>query len=171
MKTRLSACVAIIGFSFIAMPFNGLGQAKADKYKIDLKLMTPKISLGGESTNMVFVVTVTNQGSKPEAFGAALHYGYKKFHSQDYYMEAVDQNNAKVDIDGEEDLELFYDDQDDTSKNMNKISQKIITSAYNFTPGQYKIRWVYDPTANTKTPPNEKIKPIYSNWEAYTVTE
>ncbi len=170
MKTAITYSLAIISLMLISSI--GYTQSKPDKYKIELKNMTPQLSLSSDRTNLVIVVTVTNLTNKPVEFGSTLHYGYKKFNSQDYYLEAVDQNNIKADIDGEEDNELFFDDPDHTSKNINKISQKIITGAYNFTPGTYKIRWVYDPSANMKNPdPVEKMRPIYSNWETLNISQ
>src|ERR1700745_1329378 len=94
---------------FINVPFSGYSQTKNDKYKIELKLMTPQINLNSDYTNLVIVVSVHNLGGKPEAFGTSLHYGYKKYHTQDYYLEAVDKDNNYVDIDGPEDLELYYE--------------------------------------------------------------
>ncbi len=169
MKTIITTTAII---SSILASSIGYAQAKTDKYKIELKNMTPQISLSSEHTNLVLQVTVTNLTTKPVEFGSVLHYGYKKYHGQDYYLEAIDKDNNKVDIDGEDDNELFFDDPDDTAKNVNKISEKIITGAYNFTPGTYRIRWVYDPFNNLKNPePVEKIPPIYSNWETLNVSQ
>jgi len=170
MRSVLAGLATII--SFVLISFSGISQTATPKYKIELKLMTPEISLTSDRSNIVFVVTVTNLTNKPVQFGSTLHYGYKKYNDQDWYLEAVDQNNDKYDIDGDQDNELFFDDPEDTSRNMNKISMKIITGAYNFTPGKYKIRWVYDPFNNLKNSnPAQKTLPIYSNWEALNVTE
>ena len=170
MKISIIKSVVLIGLTIATL--NGYSQSQPDKYKIELKLLTPELSLSSDRTNLVFVVTVTNLGTKPVEFGSTLHYGYKKFSSQDYYLEAVDQYNVHADIDGDEDNELFFDDPDDTTKNINKISQKIITGAYNFTPGKYKIRWVYDPSGNMKNPnPVAKTPPTYSNWETLNITQ
>ncbi len=169
MKTFFIASAAILSLALISP--GGYSQTTGDKYKIELKLLTPQLSLSSEKTNLVFVVTVTNQTQKPVEFGSTLHYGYKKFHSADYYLEAKNQNDIATDIDGEEDNELFYDDPEDTTKNRNKIAQKIISGAYNFTPGKYKIRWVYDPANNDKNPNRETIRPIYSNWEELNITQ
>jgi len=170
MKISIVKSVALLGLTIAT--FNGYSQSQTDKYKIELKLLTPELSLSSDRTNLVFVVTVTNLGKNPVEFGSTLHYGYKKFNSQDYYLEAVNQNDVRVDIDGDEDNELFFDDPDDTSKNINKISQKIITGAYNFTPGKYKIRWVYDPSSNMKNPnPVAKTAPTYSNWETLNISQ
>ena len=170
MKNFFITSVTIICLLFISL--NGYSQTTTDKYKIELKLLTPTISLSGDKSNLVFTVTVTNLTSKPVDFGSTLHYGYKKYNNQDFYLEAQDKDNNKVDIDGNDDNDLFFDDPLDTTKNTNKITQKIITGAYNFSPGSYRIRWVYDPFDNLKNPnQGQKILPIYSNWEALTVTQ
>ena len=168
MRSHFTRSAAIISLMLIS----SIAYSQSPKYKIELKNLTPQLSLSSDRTNLVFTVTVTNLSKTPVEFGSILHYGYKKFHSADYYLEALDQNNNKADIDGDEDNELFFDDPDDTTKNMNKISEKIITGAYNFNPGKYRIRWVYDPSANAKNPdPVEKTAPIYSNWEDLNITQ
>ena len=77
MKNIFAASLFAISCLFFSSTLLAQTAASKDRYKIDLKLMTPKLSLGGESSNLVFVVTVTNLASKPEAFGSSLHYGYK----------------------------------------------------------------------------------------------
>ena len=148
------------------------GQQKDAKYSIELKLLRSHISLTEDTSNLIFNVTVVNHTGNHEDFGTVIRYGYKKFHTHDYYMEAVDMDNNHVDIDGDEDLEFAYDPLDENVKHYDKISEKINTSAYIFTPGKYKLRWVYDPTGNRTTPATgDKMPPVYSNWQILTVTE
>ena len=81
MKNFFITSVTIICLLFISL--NGYSQTTTDKYKIELKLLTPTISLSGDKSNLVFTVTVTNLTSKPVDFGSTLHYGYKKYNNQD----------------------------------------------------------------------------------------
>ena len=146
-------------------------QATQANYTIEFKLLRQEINLTGENSNVIFTVTVVNHDSKPVDFGYTLDYGYKKFHSHDFYLEATDMEGNRVDIDGEDDNEFTYDPPDDNTKNVNKIVQKINSSAYYFRPGKYRLRWVYDPSANRFTPPNVKTNPVFSNWDTLTVSE
>jgi hypothetical protein len=178
IKTSTKVAV-ILFFCFVAFHYAASAQAtpqpkapaKDANYTIELKILRPEINLTGENSNIIFTVTVVNHASQPVDFGYTLDYGYKKFHSHDFYLEATDMEGNRVDIDGEDDNEFTYDPPDDNTKNVNKIVQKINSSAYYFRPGKYKLRWVYDPSANRFTPPNVKINPVFSNWDVLSVAE
>ncbi len=170
-----SICTKLLFISLLcfAAAAHCYGQQKDPKYTIELKLLRSHISLTEDTSNLIFTVTVVNHTGNHEDFGTVIHYGYKKFHTHDFYMEAVDMDNNHVDIDGDEDMEFAYDPLDENVKHYDKISEKINTSAYQFSPGKYKLRWVYDPSGNRTTPVNEntKMPPVYSNWQLLTVTE
>ncbi len=147
------------------------GQKSNPDYTIELKNLRPTISLNSDTSNLIFIVTVVNHTGKRQDFGTVMHYGYKKFHSFDYYLEAIDAEGNRVDIDGEDDMDFAYDPLDENVKNYDKIVQKINSAAYYFTPGKYHIRWVYDPAGNRNNPAGGKQNPSFSNWQSITVTE
>ena len=147
---------------------NSFGQKSNPDYSIELKNLRPVISLTADTSNLIFIVTLVNHTGKRQDFGTVMHYGYKKFHSFDCYLEAVDAEGNSVDIDGEDDMDFAYDPLDENVKNYDKIVQKINSAAYFFAPGKYKIRWVYDPGSNHNNP--SKQLPSFSNWSSLTVT-
>ena len=120
-----------------------------------------------ENYHMKFVVTVTYLGKGDYDFGAHLEYSYKEYKDRNYYMEAIDLEGNNVKIHNIADLHWLIDPLE-SSKNVNKIVDTILTDIYRFNEGKYKIRWVYD-RANVDKYSNQK--PIYSNWETIVVTK
>jgi hypothetical protein len=155
----------------IVWSLNVNGQGDKGNYRIDLKMLEKVYSLKKNDGRpyLKFAVTVTNLSKVPVDFGLYIVYSYKKYREQDYYMEATDLKGEPVVIDGNADIDWFYDPTQG-KRNTNRIVDTISTGIYVFKKGKYKVRWVYDPANNTMHA-DAKVKPVYSNWEAIEVVE
>jgi len=118
-----------------------------------------------------FVITRINLNIQHEDFGY-MKYGYKKYHEQDYYLEATTLSGEKVDIDGNGDIDWLIDPLNGPPAKIDTSVDTLYVNVYHFNAGEYKIRWVYDPDNNSPGFKNDADKhqpPIYSNWETIEV--
>ena len=122
------------------------------------------------SVAMTLATTIFNLTGNPKKAVTFFYYGYKKYHDADFYIEATDLNGKPVNIEGNIDIDPIVDPLDGRpglSINALRIIDTSLCAVYEFKPGKYKIRAVYDPANVTYN--KSSLNPIYSNWEVIEV--
>jgi hypothetical protein len=155
----------LFSFSCLLNQDNKISDPSTMSFSIDILQPVCSISENPTRLNVRMVVSCTNKTDRV-IYVSNYMFSYKEYRDQDYYLEALDSNGKPTSIiRSGTDIDWIIDREIIAIQKGNSYVDTLNVNIYQFRPGKYKVRWVYDPT-NHKMKENEKIKfaPAYSNW-------